>query len=58
MLAFFIVINAVLAQAAKAGGAEATMAGLPVATVDWGALVVSVVLVPPFVWYVREQGDA
>ena len=58
VLAFFIVINAILAQAAKAGGAGALMAGLPVTTVAFGALIVSTALVPLFIWYVREEGDA
>jgi hypothetical protein len=58
VIAFFIVINAILAQAAKAGGAEAIMAGLPVTMVALGALAVSTVLVPLFIWYVREDGDA
>lgn len=58
VLAFFIVINAILAQAAKAGGAGALMAGLPVTTVAIGALIVSTALVPMFIWYVREEGDA
>jgi hypothetical protein len=58
VLAFFIFINAVLAQAAKGGGKDATMAGLPVMTVAQGSLIIALVLVPLFVWYVREEGDA
>jgi hypothetical protein len=58
VLAFFIVINAILQQAMRAGGETATMAGLPVMTVAQGALAFAVVLVPLFVWYVREEGDA
>jgi hypothetical protein len=58
VLAFFIFINAILDQAAKTGGAGANMAGVPVATVAQGALIVCMILVPLFVWYVREKGDA
>jgi hypothetical protein len=58
VLAFFIFINAILDQAVKTGGKGATMAGLPVATVAQSALAVCIVLVPLFVWYVREKGDA
>jgi len=58
VLAFFIVINAILEQAMKSGGEAATMAGLPVTTVALGALAVGVAMVPLFAWYVREQGDA
>lgn len=58
VLAFFIFINAILDQAARTGGAAASMAGIPVATVAQGSLVVCMILVPLFVWYVREKGDA
>jgi len=58
VLAFFIVINAILNQAVQAGGKTAAMAGIPVMTVAQAALLVCLVLVPLFVWYVREQGDA
>jgi hypothetical protein len=58
VLAFFIFVNAILAQAAKIGGPAANMAGIPVATVAQGALIVCMILVPLFVWYVREKGDA
>jgi hypothetical protein len=58
VLAFFIFLNAILAQAAKAGGLAATMAGLPIMAVAYGVLAVSIVLVPLFVWYIREDGDA
>ena len=37
---------------------QASWAGIPVATVSQGALVVCALLVPLFVWYVREEGDA
>lgn len=58
VLAFFIVINAILNQAVLSGGKGALMAGIPVMTVAQGVLVVCLVLVPLFVWYVREKGDA
>lgn len=58
VLAFFIFINAILDQASKTGGKAATMAGIPVSSVAQGALIVCMVLVPLFVWYVREKGDA
>ena len=58
VLAFFISINAILEQAVKSGGKAAVMAGLPVALVSQGALLVALILVPLFVWYVREEGDA
>jgi hypothetical protein len=58
VLAFFIFINVILEQAMKAGGKAAAMAGIPVFFVAVGALSVSTALVPVFVWYVREPGDA
>ena len=58
VLAFFIVINAILNQAVTSGGRGALMAGVPVMTVAQGVLVVCTVLTPLFVWYVREKGDA
>jgi hypothetical protein len=58
VLAFFIVINAILNQVVQAGGKSALMAGISVMVVAQAALVVSTVLVPLFVWYVREKGDA
>lgn len=59
VLAFFMLINAILAQAIKSGGSDAAMAGIPVSMVAIGALIVSsLVLTPLFCWYVREDGDA
>jgi hypothetical protein len=58
VLAFFIVINAILNQVVQAGGKGALMAGIPVMIVAQVALVVCAVMVPLFVWYVRERGDA
>lgn len=58
VIAFFIFINAIIDQAAKAGGKSAVMAGFPVMTVALGALIVATILTPLFVWYVREEGDA
>lgn len=59
VLAFFMVINAILAQAIKSGGNDAAMAGIPVSMVAAGALIAGcLVLTPMFCWYVREDGDA
>jgi hypothetical protein len=58
VLAFFIVINAILNQVVQAGGKGALMAGIPVMIVAQAALLVCMILVPLFVWYVREKGDA
>jgi hypothetical protein len=58
VLAFFIVINAILNQAVQTGGKGALMAGIPAMTVAQGVLLVCMALVPLFVWYVREKGDA
>ena len=58
VLAFFIVINAILAQVVQTSGKGALMAGIPVMTVAQVAFFVCMILVPLFVWYVREKGDA
>jgi hypothetical protein len=58
VLAFFIVINAVLNQVVQSNGTGATMAGLPVMAVAVVMLIVCTILVPLFVWYVRQEGDA
>jgi hypothetical protein len=58
VLAFFIIINAILNQVVQAGGKGALMAGIPVMIVAQAALVVCILMVPLFVWYVREKGDA
>jgi hypothetical protein len=58
VLAFFIVINAILNQVVQAGGKGAVMAGIPVMIVAQVALLVCTILVPLFVWYVQERGDA
>ena len=58
VLAFFIVINAILNQVVQAGGKGALMAGIPVMIVAQIALVVCTIMVPLFVWYVQEKGDA
>jgi hypothetical protein len=59
VLAFFMVINAILEQAMKSGGSNAAMAGVPVSMVAAGAVIAScLVLTPMFCWYVREEGDA
>jgi hypothetical protein len=58
VLAFFIVINAILNQVVQAGGKGASMAGIPVMIVAQVAFFVCLILVPLFVSYVRERGDA
>jgi hypothetical protein len=58
IFAGFMLINAILDQAIKSGGPDATMAGFPVASIAIGALIFGMLLVPLFCWYVREDGDA
>jgi hypothetical protein len=58
IIACSMVINAILEQAMKTGGPEATMAGIPVPVVAVFALLVACVLTPLFCWYVRQEGDA
>jgi hypothetical protein len=58
IIAFSMVINAILDQAMKAGGPDAAMAGLPVPVIAGGALIVACMLTPLFCWYVRQDGDA
>ena len=59
VLAFFMLINAILEQAIASGGNDATMAGIPVSLIAKGTLVVAcLVLTPVFCWYVRKDGDA
>ena len=58
VLAFFIVINAILNQIVQSGGKAALMAGIPVMIVAQAAFFTCLLLVPLFVWYVREKGDA
>jgi hypothetical protein len=58
ILAFFMLVNAILDQAMKSGGEGAAMAGVPVPVIATGALVVACVLTPLFCWYVRREGDA
>ncbi len=53
-----MLINAILSQAMKSSGPDASMAGFPVSTIAVGALILGVVLAPLFCWYVREEGDA
>lgn len=57
-IGFSMLINAILDQAVKSGGADATMAGFPVNTIAIGALVLTGLMTPLFCWYVREDGDA
>lgn len=58
VLCFFIVINAILNQAVQTSGKGALMAGIPVMVVAQAAFFICLMLVPLFVWYVREKGDA
>jgi hypothetical protein len=58
VLGFFMIVNAILAQAVAAVGDNATMAGFSVTSIAIGALLVGIVLTPLFCWYVREDGDA
>ena len=59
VLAFTMLVNAILEQAIRSGSAHATMAGIPVNMVALGTLIVScLILTPLFCWYVRRDGDA
>jgi len=59
VLAFTMLVNAILQQTLRSGGIHASMAGIPVSVVALGTLVVScLILTPLFCWYVRQDGDA
>ncbi len=58
IIAFSMVINAILDQAVKSGGENAAMAGIPVHIIAVGALLIGCILTPLFCWYVRQDGDA
>ena len=58
IIAFSMVINAILEQAMKSGGDHDAMAGVPVPVIAAVALVVACLLTPLFCWYVRQDGDA
>ncbi len=58
VVAFSMLINAILDQAMKSGGQNAAMAGFPVTSIATGALLLGLILTPLFCWYVREEGDA
>jgi hypothetical protein len=58
VLAFTIFVNAILDQAIRANGKLAMMAGFPVTSIAQIALMMGIVVVPLFVWYVRQEGDA
>lgn len=58
IIAGSMLINAILDQAMKLGGPNASMAGFPVSSIAVGALILGVILTPLFCWYVREDGDA
>jgi hypothetical protein len=54
IIAFSMVINAILEQAMKSGGDPAAMAGVAVPVIAAVALVVACLLTPLFCWYVRQ----
>lgn len=58
VIAFSILINAILDQALRNGGPDAMMAGVPVMTIALAALMVGTIMSPVYVWYVRQDGDA
>jgi len=58
VLAFSILINAILDQALHNGGKAASMAGMPVTAIAVAALIIGTMMAPFFVWYVHEKGDA
>jgi heme/copper-type cytochrome/quinol oxidase subunit 3 len=58
IIAFSMLINAILEQAMKSGGPDAAMAGIPVPVVATVALLIGCVLTPVYCWYVRRDGDA
>jgi len=58
IIAFSMVVNAILEQAMKSGGDNAAMAGIPVPVIAVGALIAACMLTPLFCWYVRQDGDA
>jgi hypothetical protein len=58
IIAFLMVINAILDQAMKSGGDNAAMAGIPVPVIATFALLIGCIMTPLFCWYVREDGDA
>lgn len=58
IIAFSMLVNAILDQAMKSGGRDAAMAGIPVPIVAAAALVIACVLTPVYCWYVRRDGDA
>jgi hypothetical protein len=58
VIAFSILINAILDQALRNGGPAAMMAGVPVMTIAIAALIVGTIMSPVYVWYVRQAGDA
>ena len=58
IIAFSMVINAILDQAMKSGGPNAAMAGIPVPFIAAVALLIACALTPVYCWYVRKDGDA
>lgn len=58
IIAFSMVINAILNQAMLSGGPNAAMAGIPVPIIAAAALLIACALTPVYCWYVRKDGDA
>ncbi len=58
IIAFLMLINAILDQAMQSGGPNAAMAGIPVPIIATVMLVIACALTPVFCWYVRREGDA
>ncbi|HUZ31419.1 MAG TPA: hypothetical protein VMV19_04830 [Xanthobacteraceae bacterium] len=58
VIAFLMLINAILAQAMQAGGPNAAMARVPVPMIAAASLLIACALTPIYCWYVRKDGDA
>jgi len=58
VLAFSVLINAILDQALRSGGKDAVMAGMPVMGIAAAAVIIGTLMAPFYVWYVHEEGDA
>lgn len=58
VLGFSMIVNSILEQAILSSNGPASMAGLSVVHIAWGALLGGMILAPLFCWYVREDGDA
>jgi hypothetical protein len=58
VIAFSMVVNAIFDQALKNSGQNAVMAGLPVTSIAWAALIVGLILTPVYCWHIRTEDDA